>query len=63
MSISVGQHRLFVYRDKPPKVVAAGAYRGGSLDKALTGFARDGVRVLGFWRSGGNWVFKTMEPR
>lgn len=33
------------------------------LDKALAAFARDGARVLDFWRSGGRWVFKLMAPR
>lgn len=37
--------------------------RPGALDSALAVFQRDGVRVLGYWRQAGYWVFKLVAPK
>ncbi len=59
----MNQHRRFEVNDRPPPRLGALTYKPGTLGVALEKFKADGVKVLDFWRSGGRWVFKTMEPR
>lgn len=47
-----GLHDYSSVRDKP-----------GALDKTLRRFKEAGVKVIGFWREDGHWVFKTMHDR
>jgi hypothetical protein len=60
---SPAQHTYGSVRDKAARNVGEpSVYKSGSLDKALSEMSRTGIKVLGFWRSGGQWVFKIMKP-
>ncbi len=60
---SASQHEFASVREVPaPPPFYAYAF-GSSLDKQLTRFQREGVKVLDFWRTGGRWMFKLMAER
>lgn len=46
------KHRYVTFADKP-----------GALDRELTTMCDYDLKILGFWRSGKQWVVKLMEPK
>jgi hypothetical protein len=61
-SVEISQHEFRAIEDKPPYQHEE-KHREGTLGLALVGYREQERKVLDFWRSNGQWVFKLMALR